>query len=191
MIAGLVELPSLLGSVYPEAVVANLPTVDLFAQLNWDFGTQPGLIVGQMAKKLPIWLTPLWVIGAGIMLGAIACLIVYGLLSLLSFIPSLGSLPDSPQRGITASLVVGGIIAAFLCFQFVPREDDYAESLFLPLICVGLATGFGLIYGMWHRTRLEWSTIASEGIVPYLLSCLLYTSPSPRDATLSRMPSSA
>ena len=27
--------------------------------------------------------------------------------------------------------------------------------------------------------------------VPRLLTCLLYTSPSPRDATLSRMPSSA
>ena len=42
------------------------------------------------------------------------------------------------------------------------------------------------------------STIANqplglEGFFPYLLSgiCLLYTSPSPRDATLSRMPSSA
>ena len=27
--------------------------------------------------------------------------------------------------------------------------------------------------------------------VPHFISCLLYTSPSPRDATLSRMPSSA
>ena len=30
-----------------------------------------------------------------------------------------------------------------------------------------------------------------ELILPCLYSCLLYTSPSPRDATLSRMPSSA
>ena len=30
-----------------------------------------------------------------------------------------------------------------------------------------------------------------EKIVPYARACLLYTSPSPRDATLSRMPSSA
>ena len=34
--------------------------------------------------------------------------------------------------------------------------------------------------------------VISKGISPKLLvSCLLYTSPSPRDATLSRMPSSA
>ena len=31
----------------------------------------------------------------------------------------------------------------------------------------------------------------SEGIVEGIITCLLYTSPSPRDATLSRMPSSA
>ena len=34
-------------------------------------------------------------------------------------------------------------------------------------------------------------TIISGLIVAYLQGCLLYTSPSPRDATLSRMPSSA
>ena len=31
----------------------------------------------------------------------------------------------------------------------------------------------------------------STGLCPYMDTCLLYTSPSPRDATLSRMPSSA
>ena len=33
--------------------------------------------------------------------------------------------------------------------------------------------------------------INKDGTVMYVLNCLLYTSPSPRDATLSRMPSSA
>ena len=33
--------------------------------------------------------------------------------------------------------------------------------------------------------------IACVGVFAVLLICLLYTSPSPRDATLSRMPSSA
>ena len=32
---------------------------------------------------------------------------------------------------------------------------------------------------------------AAEGVSDVVSSCLLYTSPSPRDATLSRMPSSA
>ena len=34
-------------------------------------------------------------------------------------------------------------------------------------------------------------TMQSDGSFEYIVSCLLYTSPSPRDATLSRMPSSA
>ena len=38
-------------------------------------------------------------------------------------------------------------------------------------------------------TRSEWQKILIEQ--GYFASCLLYTSPSPRDATLSRMPSSA
>ena len=35
------------------------------------------------------------------------------------------------------------------------------------------------------------TAITDEGVDPTILVCLLYTSPSPRDATLSRMPSSA
>ena len=38
-----------------------------------------------------------------------------------------------------------------------------------PLIALGLIAGFGFVYGMWHRTRSEWGTILTEGIVPYVL----------------------
>ena len=38
------------------------------------------------------------------------------------------------------------------------------------------------------KTASEWFKKSENG---YKISCLLYTSPSPRDATLSRMPSSA
>ena len=34
-------------------------------------------------------------------------------------------------------------------------------------------------------------SIANDEFIPAYMTCLLYTSPSPRDATLSRMPSSA
>ena len=36
--------------------------------------------------------------------------------------------------------------------------------------------------------RVEWNVVVEDGLPEV---CLLYTSPSPRDATLSRMPSSA
>ena len=49
------------------------------------------------------------------------------------------------------------------------------------------------VYAVLVAHRLESGGIASElwGSAPWVENCLLYTSPSPRDATLSRMPSSA
>ena len=42
------------------------------------------------------------------------------------------------------------------------------------------------------QTRTDMATMAAKNLVAALTGdCLLYTSPSPRDATLSRMPSSA
>ena len=49
----------------------------------------------------------------------------------------------------------------------------------------------------WHRSGIPPNTYSDHvncrirGRIVKLKSCLLYTSPSPRDATLSRMPSSA
>ena len=44
----------------------------------------------------------------------------------------------------------------------------------------------GLLHGTMHLSIGQEATAAGA-----CLACLLYTSPSPRDATLSRMPSSA
>ena len=46
-----------------------------------------------------------------------------------------------------------------------------------------------LVAGM--LTALLWWVVGPLTIATWLQGCLLYTSPSPRDATLSRMPSSA
>ena len=42
-----------------------------------------------------------------------------------------------------------------------------------------------------HKTYIEYGAKVLSGFMRRVDSCLLYTSPSPRDATLSRMPSSA
>ena len=42
-----------------------------------------------------------------------------------------------------------------------------------------------------ERISIPEAIAMAGGMTPYATSCLLYTSPSPRDATLSRMPSSA
>jgi len=128
------------------------------------------LILGQATAWLPAWLTPLWIIAAGIVLGAVLIIIAYGILAVLSFLPGVGTLADSPRRGITASLVVGGIAATALCYQFIDPAAQYSETVYLPLICIGLLLGFGLVYGMWARTRREWFQALREGVIPYLLA---------------------
>ena len=92
---------------------------------------EPALIVGQALKWLPAWLTPLWVIALGLMLGAIVSAAVYGVLALLSFVPGLGTLADSPRRGVIASLVVGGVIALGLCVVYVSQSRNlFGVALF-------------------------------------------------------------
>ncbi len=143
-----------LGLAFDPFVVGQLFTgVSLLGQTSW----------------VPTWLTPLWLIAVGLGLGAIGAIVVYGALALLSFIPGLGTLADSPGRGITASLLVGGVASAALCYRFIEPSEGYFESRYLPTICIGLLLGFGLIYGMWQRTRVEWTQIVREGVVPYLL----------------------
>ncbi len=131
-----------------------------------------GLVVAQAAQWLPAWLTPIWVLSIGLLLGVLVAAIVFGILSLVSYVAPLGHLADNSRSGVIASLVVGGLISAGLCAAYVPGGGEYASSLYLPLISIGLVLGFGAIYGMWHRTRAEWPAMFGEGVVPYLLSTM-------------------
>ena len=47
------------------------------------------------------------------------------------------------------------------------------------------------VFGVSEFAARFWSAVLGTGSVVLTYLCLLYTSPSPRDATLSRMPSSA
>ncbi|TWU48561.1 hypothetical protein Poly51_44610 [Rubripirellula tenax] len=131
----------------------------------------PSMILAQGINWVPAWLTPLYVIAIALVIGAAIAAVYYGVLAVLSYIPGLGNLADSSKVGVTASVVVGGLIGAVLCFLYLPTSGggDFAYALILPLLTIGLILGFGLIYGMWHRTRSEWFEILGEGVVPYLL----------------------
>ena len=65
-----------------------------------------------------------------------------------------------------------------------------AKNAALPLLCLGLIADAPLI--LKNVPELA-DTISMEGLLRHLGVdvCLLYTSPSPRDGLLSRMPSSA
>ena len=144
--------PTLTEAILPQAMVS------------------PSIIVGQVSQWMPTWLTPIWVLSVGLLLGTVLAGVVYGLLAILSFLPGLGTLADDSKRGITASMVLGGLIAAALCFVYVPHGGDYSALLFMPLIAIGLILGFAIVYGMWSRTRAEWAAFLTEGVVPYVLT---------------------
>ena len=62
-------------------------------------------------------------------------------------------------------------------------------------LILGVSALIGLVFGVkYDHTNYQnvplWVVIGITFLI-LLLTCLLYTSPSPRDATLSRMPSSA
>lgn len=138
----------------------------------WWSGTLDGSILplAQSARWQPSFATPIWVLSVGLLLGAVVSAVIFGLLAVLSFVPGVGTLADRPRRGLTASLVIGAGIAAALCGIYVPQAGEYAQTLYLPLIVIGLVLGFALVYGAWHRTRKEWWGILGEGVIPYLLS---------------------
>ena len=93
-----------------------------------------------------------------------------------------------------------------LLFGVIPTNDIQGQQLFLSLDFTAEMLnklGFGeYIFINFERLRPEQQKFELAFNYPYLLDlpfaidvkfniCLLYTSPSPRDATLSRMPSSA
>ena len=76
--------------------------------------------------------------------------------------------------GYTRSDLTNFLIAMILSFVAIPlvvQSDYWYSSILIPWLCLALAA------------------IGQQIVMGY--ACLLYTSPSPRDGLLSRMPSSA
>ena len=90
------------------------------------------------------------------------------------------NVPTSKVSFRSLALIAYGIAASLYKVVVVISISSMVAMKFAIL---GLAMGgyyaITTIYGIYSKT------------LQYLWSCLLYTSPSPRDATLSRMPSSA
>ena len=79
--------------------------------------------------------------------------------------------------------------------DIIPEKGPWAALILIPVIIISGAYWtsipfYGVIAVLWlfqRKTPIQWEA----GLSLLGITCLLYTSPSPRDATLSRMPSSA
>ena len=100
-------------------------------------------------------------------------------------------------RSIPAQLLVNGGYVRDLLLGKTPDDldlslclRDCAPDVTIDSVMGGLSH-FAAAHSEHCVTAVKVSTILSDASKDKNVDCLLYTSPSPRDATLSRMPSSA
>ena len=77
--------------------------------------------------------------------------------------------------------IVGAVVPYLFFFQFIAEHGVNLPAFLGGVFANGAAGGFGA--DLLITSLVFWIYLYQ--------ACLLYTSPSPRDATLSRMPSSA
>ena len=80
--------------------------------------------------------------------------------------------PQSPTRRLQSVFARAGVVASLVFVVLLPAVSTAQET----------AT---------QETAAAKDVGGSASVDDFIRTCLLYTSPSPRDATLSRMPSSA
>jgi len=125
----------------------------------------------QAASWMPVWMTPLWILGVGLVVGLVASALLLLLFGLLSRLPLVGTLADSPRRanlvaGVLAFLVAGGLLAVY----YPQVEPGYRNLLILPACFASMIFAWGVIYGSWHRTFGELREILGKGAIGWLLS---------------------
>ena len=97
---------------------------------------------------------------------------------------------STDKRRALLGMVLIGVALAILPFIIGKGlGNSWVRVLDFALLYVMLALGLNIVVGF--AGLLDLGYIAFYAVGAYLYACLLYTSPSPRDRTRSRMPSSA
>jgi ABC-type transport system involved in multi-copper enzyme maturation permease subunit len=160
-------------------------SIQMLLNLLSQFGTYPPLAL-DVSPKFVSWLTPLWIIGVGCILG----LILIGLSRVvskgLSRISTLNQLAVTPSK---AAIVVS-VFALLLCSVLVPFTvgvvkmpsvtsgvADSWGNLFAAIVGLYLVcwlAGYSLVVLAWKRTDLEFLMVLREGtLYPILLIVML------------------
>ena len=107
----------------------------------------------------------------------------------------MGDAADEVARRVTIILAVVGFLAHFSIWALhvtgrISIEGDAVELVSSPLSSLYTPFSILLVYEVYQLIRTIPDSFSSSVGKQYEI-CLLYTSPSPRDGLLSRMPSSA
>ena len=90
--------------------------------------------------------------------------------------------------GLMVDNLVQYLLIVVLLTGLVGLQGEFIISSVLPAVAISLI--IGNLYYAWLAQRLSAAT-GRKDVTTHPNTCLLYTSPSPRDRTRSRMPSSA
>jgi ABC-type transport system involved in multi-copper enzyme maturation permease subunit len=156
-------------------------SIQMLLDLLNQFGTYPPLAL-ELSPKLTSWLTPLWIIGVGCILGLTLISLSWAVSKGLSRITSLNQLAATPSK----ATVVVSVFALLLCSVLGPFTvgvvkmpsvtsgvaDSWAEllSAIVVLYLVCWLAGYSLVVLAWKRTEREFLMVLREGtLYPILL----------------------
>ena len=103
------------------------------------------------------------------------------------------SITHSPALGIYTLVCLLALSAVYLYYQLIFNRGvlDYLKGAITVLwVVIGMYMAV-LVWLIPHAILADDGYAVTVSLLIYTISCLLYTSPSPRDRTRSRMPSSA
>ena len=130
-------------------------------------------LLGVVPTWVSSWLTPLWLIGIGALIGLVVLLVLWGLAFALSRIPVIGQLAEN--RALRSKAVpILSVVSFFVLLGFVlPQLADSAGSkdaesivmAVLLLVPVALVFGLGMVWLTSRRTIAEIPQAVREGFL--------------------------
>ncbi|MCA9145215.1 MAG: ABC transporter permease [Planctomycetales bacterium] len=130
-------------------------------------------LFGVVPTWVSSWLTPLWLIGIGALIGSIVLLVLWGMAIAVSRIPAIGGIAENRALRSKAvpilSVVSFFVLLGFALPQLAAREggSDSESTVMaaLLLVPVALACGLGLVYLTSRRTVAEIPQAVREGFL--------------------------
>lgn len=131
------------------------------------------LLLGVVPDWVSNWLTPLWLISIGALIGLVILSLLWGVALVLSRIPAIGQLAENPglrSKAVPILSVLSFFVLLGLALpQLAAREGgSNAEStvmVALLLVPVALACGLGLVWLPSRRTVAEVPQAVREGFL--------------------------
>ena len=130
-------------------------------------------LLGAVPTWVSSWLTPLWLISIGAFIGLVVLFVLWGLAMVISRVPVIGQLADSPSLR-TKAVVVLSVLSYLLLMgltlpQLAEREaGNDAESTVMAgllLLPAALICGLGLVWFTSRRTVAEVPQAIREGFL--------------------------